>query len=168
MREHFSDSEKTRKSFNLWKNAPKYHQHKIKRNPSGFLHCLGGQLPIQNKRTSFRISFNQFRRRPTFPGGCPPSIISAKKLNYCVRNGNRCDLLAIATEYMSITLRCVDSFLFVSQKLNQRSFRTLFFFFGLLHNLFRSSPRPISIGQLNTLPYLHLRPINHIVYVGSY
>ena len=32
----------------------------------------------------------------------------------------------------------------------------------------RSSPRPISIGQLNVLPHLHLRPINHIVYVGSY
>ena len=33
-----------------------------------------------------------------FPGGRPPSIFSAKKLNYCVRNGNRCDLLAITTE----------------------------------------------------------------------
>ena len=30
------------------------------------------------------------------------------------------------------------------------------------------SPRPISIGQLNMLPCVHLRPINHIVYVGSY
>ena len=33
-----------------------------------------------------------------FPGGRPPSIFSAKKLNYCVRNGNRCDLLAITTD----------------------------------------------------------------------
>ena len=32
----------------------------------------------------------------------------------------------------------------------------------------RSSPRPISIGQLNTLLHLHLRPINHVVYMGSY
>ena len=31
-----------------------------------------------------------------------------------------------------------------------------------------SSPRSIRIGQLNVLPHLHLRPINHIVYVGSY
>ena len=31
-----------------------------------------------------------------------------------------------------------------------------------------SSPRPISIGQLNVLPRLHLRPINHVVYMGSY
>ena len=34
-----------------------------------------------------------------FPGGRPPSIFSAKKLNYCVRNGNRCDLLAITTDF---------------------------------------------------------------------
>ena len=34
-----------------------------------------------------------------FPGGRPPSIFSAKKLNYCVRNGNRCDLLTITTDY---------------------------------------------------------------------
>ena len=41
-----------------------------------------------------------------FPGGRPPSIFSAKKLNYCVRNGNRCDLLAITTEE---TLRFINS-----------------------------------------------------------
>ena len=35
-----------------------------------------------------------------FPGGRPPSIFSAKKLNYCVRNGNRCDLLAITTDFV--------------------------------------------------------------------
>ena len=60
---------------------------------------------------------------------------------------------------------------FVSQKLNQRSFRILLFillFFMAYSIMFRSSPRPISIGQLNALPHLHLRPINHIVYVGSY
>ena len=32
----------------------------------------------------------------------------------------------------------------------------------------RSSPRPISIGQLNTLLRLHLRPINLVVCKGSY
>ena len=32
----------------------------------------------------------------------------------------------------------------------------------------RSSPRPISIGQLNTLLHLHLRPINLVVFKGSY
>ena len=31
-----------------------------------------------------------------------------------------------------------------------------------------SSPRPISTGQLNTLLHLHLRPINLVVFKGSY
>ena len=31
-----------------------------------------------------------------------------------------------------------------------------------------SSPRPISIGQLNTLLHFHIRPINHVVFMGSY
>ena len=39
------------------------------------------------------------RRRPTFPGSFPPSIIGAKELNYCVRDGNRCNLNAIVTRY---------------------------------------------------------------------
>ncbi len=67
------------------------------------------------KLTSNEVSFlntakftSPFRQRLTFPGGRPPSIISAKELNYCVRDGNRCDLFAIATEYMSNTLRCLD------------------------------------------------------------
>ena len=38
--------------------------------------------------------------------------------------------------------------------------------FSLL--LKRSSPRPISIGQLNTLLHLHLRPIYLVVFKGSY
>ena len=42
-------------------------------------------------------SFPSNGRRPTFPGSFPPSIIGAKELNYCVRDGNRCDLLAIVT-----------------------------------------------------------------------
>ena len=31
-----------------------------------------------------------------------------------------------------------------------------------------SSPRSISTGQLNTLLHLHLRPINHVVFMGPY
>ena len=30
------------------------------------------------------------------------------------------------------------------------------------------SPRSISIGQLNTLLYLHPQPIYHVVFMGSY
>ena len=36
------------------------------------------------------------RRRPTLPGGCPPSTIGAAELNFSVRNGKRCFLCAIA------------------------------------------------------------------------
>ena len=35
-------------------------------------------------------------------------------------------------------------------------------------NHFWSSPRPISIGQLQVLPLLHLRPIYLVVFEGSY
>ena len=37
------------------------------------------------------------RQRPTFPGSFPPSIIGAKELNFCVRDGYRCGLPAIVT-----------------------------------------------------------------------
>ena len=47
-------------------------------------------------------NFGLFRRRPTFPGSFPPSIISAKELNYCVRDGNRCILSAIITRSYQI------------------------------------------------------------------
>ncbi len=37
------------------------------------------------------------RRRPTLPGGLPPSTIGAGGLNYRVRNGNGCFPTAMAT-----------------------------------------------------------------------
>ena len=39
-----------------------------------------------------------FRRRPTLPHGLPCSTIGAEELNFRVRDGNGCDLFAIATE----------------------------------------------------------------------
>ena len=50
-------------------------------------------------RNSDHFTAIKNRQRPTFPGSFPPSIISAKELNYCVRDGNRCDLLAIVTGF---------------------------------------------------------------------
>ncbi len=38
---------------------------------------------------------------PIFPGGLPPSIVGAKKLNYRVRDGNGWTLLAINTNYFA-------------------------------------------------------------------
>ena len=45
-----------------------------------------------------RDRFGKDRRRPTLPGGFPPSTIGAEGLNGSVRNGKRCIPLAIATE----------------------------------------------------------------------
>ena len=45
----------------------------------------------------------------------------------------------------------------------QRTLKT-----ALLFNSLRSSPRPISTGQLRTLLHFHLRPINQIVFLGPY
>ena len=46
------------------------------------------------------------RRRPTLPGRCQPSTISAKRLNFCVRYGNRWIPLAIITgNCMSFSIR---------------------------------------------------------------
>ena len=111
-----------------------------------------GSCYTHNKRTTIWIvlSFKN-RQRPTFPGSVPPSIISAKELNYCVRDGNRCDLLAIVTGF--------SYWRFAPSKLNNVT---------LLAWNHWSSVRPISIGQLNVLLHLHLRPINVIVSHGSY
>ena len=38
-----------------------------------------------------------------FPGRYQPSIFDDEKLNFCVRDGNRWDLLSIATGYGIIT-----------------------------------------------------------------
>ena len=59
-----------------------------------------------------------------FPGGRPSSIVSAKKLNYSVRNGNRCDLLAITTEEVSFQLNLMPLLLSAKALLYLRS-RTL-------------------------------------------
>src|SRR5699024_2911898 len=40
--------------------------------------------------------------------------------------------------------------------------------YHLISIIYWSSPRPISIDKLNTLLHLHLRPINQVVFLGSY
>jgi hypothetical protein len=46
---------------------------------------------------------NKIRRRPTLPRSPPRSTIGAEELNFRVRNGNGCDLFAIATENLIST-----------------------------------------------------------------
>ena len=68
-----------------------------------------------------------------FPDGRPSSIFSAKKLNYCVRNGNRCDLLAITTE---------ETFRFIIAGLNMKFIST----------------EPVNIMKL----YIYLRSVSSL------
>ena len=46
------------------------------------------------------------RRRPTFPGSFPPSIIGSDGLNYCVRDGNRCNPNDIVTGFSLLNVLC--------------------------------------------------------------
>ena len=48
--------------------------------------------------TPRRYNNNTAWRRPTLTGGEPPTTIGAEKLNFRVRYGNGCDLLAIVTK----------------------------------------------------------------------
>ena len=47
-----------------------------------------------------RPFLKKFWRRPTLPGGLPPSTIGAGRLNFRVRNGNGCIPAAITTRNM--------------------------------------------------------------------
>ncbi len=51
----------------------------------------------QKKTTIFQVVFLFARQRPTLTGAFAPTTIGAEKLNFRVRDGNGCDLLAIAT-----------------------------------------------------------------------
>ena len=92
-------------------------------------------------------------RRSILPGRRQPSTFDAKRLNFCVRYGNRCTPFAITTQS-----NC--SLLLLGHSKQHIVFP---------QNLFlRSRPRPISTGQLNTLLCLHLRPIYQIVFLWPY
>ena len=67
---------------------------KNKKSPAVIRGCPEVQEIFALRET---IKKKKKRRRPNFPGGHPPSIIGAKELNYCVRDGNRWSLLAIVT-----------------------------------------------------------------------
>ena len=43
-----------------------------------------------------------YRHRSIFPGRRQPSIFDTDELNFCVRYGNRCDLIAIDTSYLRL------------------------------------------------------------------
>ena len=107
--------------------------------------------------------FKNVRRRPTLPRGPPRSTIGAEELNFRVRNGTGCFPFAITAETL---LRCHRPSL-----VKQACWRP---YLGnrtvdAKSRWSRSqATRPISTGQLHTLPCFHLRPINPVVYWGPY
>ena len=75
-------------------------------------HIAGQLLPARRDRAprheSGRGSVSRlFRRRPTLPGGIPPSTIGAGGLNFRVRDGNGCDSAAMATGNRAQLRRCL-------------------------------------------------------------
>lgn len=55
---------------------------------------------MPNKKDSCKESFLLKRHRAIFPGLEDPSIVTAERLNCCVRHGNRCFPLAMGTDYV--------------------------------------------------------------------
>ena len=93
---------------------------------------------------------------PIFPGRLQPSIVGRSELNFRVRDGNGWTLALISTNYSLEGLH-------LQNRTTKGDWRRL----RLPANC-RSSPRAISTGQLHTLLYFHLRPINQIVFLGPY
>ena len=59
-------------------------------------HATGGRDKAPHEKVRGLV-LRLFRRRPTLPGGFPPSTIGAGGLNFRVRDGNGCDSAAMAT-----------------------------------------------------------------------
>ena len=59
-------------------------------------------IGMLEKLSLLQLPLSGSRRRPTLPGRCQPSTISAKRLNFCVRYGNRWIPLAIITGNLSV------------------------------------------------------------------
>ena len=114
-----------------------------------------------NSHALYRLSYwgiyRKCRRSPIFPRRHHLSIFGVYELNFCVRNGNRWNLIAICTGFCIIKVLSNPENWTKSKVWEARHKR-----------VWRSSPRPISTGRLNTSPCLHLRPINLIVFEGSY
>src|SRR5215211_451457 len=71
--------------------------------PDGFRHAQvqrerPGGSSCRTKKKGPERGPELIRRRPTLPGGCPPSTIGASGLNFSVRNGKRCTPAAITAE----------------------------------------------------------------------
>ena len=67
------------------------------------------------------MALSEIRRRPTLPGRFQPSTISVLRLNFCVRDGNRCDPFVIATGNCELVCQAPRRFLLGNSLLSLRS-----------------------------------------------
>ncbi len=125
--------------------------------------------PAQHKNTLRAITRNgngpqreDVRRRPTLPPSPPGSTIGAEGLNFRVRNGAGCFPFAMATETL---WRCQERAQSRLKAGTRRPTASREPHSGReTRSMSRSqATRPISTGQLHTLPCFHLRPINPVV-----
>ena len=58
--------------------------------PAGVFSCKSAPKAESSPTGWVGLELKKNRRRPTLPGGCPPSTIGAERLNCSVRNGKRC------------------------------------------------------------------------------
>jgi hypothetical protein len=105
---------------------------------------------------------NLIGRRPTLPPTCAGSTIGAEELNFRVRDGNGCDLLATVTQTWlaagSARRRGGRILTGLEHKRNVRLLCDQSKFYG-------QAERAISNGKLH-ITALHIRPIHLVVYQG--
>ena len=104
------------------------------------------------------------RQLPTLPRRLQRSTLGLRTLNCCVRNGNRWNRPGIITALLSV----------VHSKLDRRNSLQISCEITCDHgkraalSYHKSSPRPISTGQLHALPHFYAQPIYLVFCKGSY
>ena len=71
--------------------------------PAMYVHHYTCFSNIKKREPLQRMTLGEIRRRPTLPGRFQPSTISALRLNFCVRDGNRWIPQAIVTGNMGLS-----------------------------------------------------------------
>ena len=113
-------------------------------NPLFAGYILYDQFPLSKRIDHI---FRRLSDLPLFGRGLPPCL----KADNCIGSNSE---------------KFVRSAVSVLVEIFVPYFRSVFVSFYLF--FLRSSPRPISIGQLHALLRFHLRPINLVVFKGSY
>ena len=72
-------------------------------------------LSIQKKKGLCKSTALWYRHWSILPGSLPPSTFDTDELNFCVRNGNRWDLIVIDTDYISESSARKRSFFLVTR-----------------------------------------------------